>query len=441
MKLLVLAHTPPPFHGQSYMVRILLDALAQTNQPPPTGPAVSTPADRSIPQPLIQCVHVDFRLSNSIEDIGQRPWVKLGLLLKYCLQAIWIRIRGHADTLFYIPAPGLRNALYRDWLVMLCCRPFFRRRVYWWQAADLGAWLKSDARPWERRLTRLLLGRPDLSIVMGSETEQDARELCSLRTAVVPNAIPDPCPADAAELVRTKSQLRAVHAQQLEARVDVNPSPAPQPRFRLLFISLCHREKGLFDAVEALALVNRHLTTTGARLRVELDVAGRFYLPTEQSEFEERIRQPDLLLPAETATNTPPDAPSPELVSAVRYHGFAGGAAKDRLFRDADCLVFPTYYAAESFGLVLLEAMAYGLDIIATRWRNIPELLPPGHPTLVNPKDPADVANAIQRLFQRYHGDRLRRHYEQFHSVEGFREKVTVALLDLEPARTAAPTR
>ena len=191
--------------------------------------------------------------------------------------------------------------------------------------------------------------------------------------------------------------------------------------------------------MEAVALVNRHLTMTGAQLRVELDVAGRFYLPAEQTEFEERIRQPDLLLPSEGAALTPADPARPVFESAVRYHGFASGAAKDRLFREADCLVFPTYYAAESFGLVLLEAMAYGLDVIATRWRNIPELLPSDHPTLVNPKDPADLANAIQRLFHHYHGDRLRRHYEQSHSVDRFREQVIAALLKLEPGPVTAP--
>jgi glycosyltransferase involved in cell wall biosynthesis len=430
MKLLVLAHTPPPFHGQSYMVRILLDALGQPHPPAPANPAVPTdPA----PNPFrIQCSHVDFRLSDSIEDIGRRPWTKLGLVLKYCLQTVWVRFRNRADTLLYIPAPGLRNALYRDWLVMLCCRPFFRRRVFWWQAAGLGTWLKTEARPWENKLSRLLLDRPDLSIVMGSETQMDARELRSRQTVVVPNAIPDPCPVDAPDLVRARAQRRTLLAQQLQAHSPGTDAADPPARFRLLFISLCHREKGIFDAVEAVALVNRRLADSGSQLRVELDVAGRFYLPAEQTEFEERIRLPDLLIPLPRAASGSTDLTRPTSGPAVRYHGFAGGSAKDQLFRTADCLVFPTYYAAESFGLVLVEAMAYGLDVIATRWRNIPELLPADHPTLVNPKSPTDLADAIQRLFQRYDGARLRQRYEEFYSADRFRASLLLALQRLE---------
>lgn len=429
MRLLVLAHTPPPFHGQSYMVRTLLEALAQP--PPPAPPPPAVPSDLE-PKPLgVQCSHVDFRLSDSIEDIGRRPWIKLGLVLKFCAQTVWVRFRDGADTLFYIPAPGLRNALYRDWLVMLCCRPFFRRRIYWWQAAGLGAWLTTEGRPWERKLTRLLLDQPDLSIVMGSETQMDARAFRSRQTVVVSNAIPDPCPDDAADLVRARAQRRIQLAQQLQARSPDRAPAAPPARFRLLFISLCHREKGVFDAVEAVALVNRRLANDGAPLRVELDVAGRFYLPAEQTEFEERIRQPDLRIPSSAAagaTDSTMSASSP----AIRYHGFAGGSAKDQLFRGADCLVFPTYYAAESFGLVLVEAMAYGLDIIATRWRNIPELLPADHPTLVNPRSPTELADAIHRLFHRYDGARLRQRFEQSYSAERFRESLLRALRSLE---------
>jgi len=45
----------------------------------------------------------------------------------------------------------------------------------------------------------------------------------------------------------------------------------------------------------------------------------------------------------------------------VEYCGFVTGAEKSRLFREADVFCFPTYYPAESFGLVVLEAMAHGL--------------------------------------------------------------------------------
>jgi glycosyltransferase involved in cell wall biosynthesis len=416
------------------MVRVLLDCLRSPDnrdaEPIPGAPPAPAAARTTRP---IECIHVDFRLSDSIEDIGRRRWTKLALTLAYCFRAIVARFRHGADTFLYVPAPALRHAIYRDWLVMLCCRPFFRRRVFWWHAAGLGTWLEQHASPLERWITRGLLAKPDLSIVLGAETEKDARQLTSRRIAVVPNAIPDPCPELAAELVRVKAARRAVQRELLES---CPPPPSSletasdqPPLFRLLFIGLCYREKGLFDAIEAVARANRRLADRHANVRVQLEVAGRFYLADEQREFEERTRQPDLQLPAPWASPTGNLNPGVKAsLTAVRYHGFAAADAKDRLFRESDCLLFPTYYAAESFGLVLVEAMAYGMDVITTRWHNIPELLPADYPGLVEPRDAPGLDAALDFFLLHYEGDRLRHHYEQNFALERFRSRIMAAL-------------
>jgi glycosyltransferase involved in cell wall biosynthesis len=200
----------------------------------------------------------------------------------------------------------------------------------------------------------------------------------------------------------------------------------------LLFLSLCYREKGLFDAVEAVACMNGRLASRNAPVRVQLDVAGRFYLAQEQREFEERIQRPDLLLMPDPVCNPPPTTCTGE--PAVRYLGFLSGDAKTRLFRDCDLLVFPTYYEAESYPLVLIEAMAHGLDILTTNWRNIPELLPSDYPGLVSPRDPAGIANALEHFLTHYEGGELRRRYEELHSADYFWRRMQSALRVAEAA-------
>jgi glycosyltransferase involved in cell wall biosynthesis len=423
MKIVVLAHTPPPFHGQSYMVQILLDCAQKSrDQAIPGAEHGVRGAQSAASTPHIQFVHVDFRLSDSIEDIGRRPWMKFAWVLKYCAQAVWARFTQGASTLLYIPAPALRNAVYRDWLVMACCRPFFRRRILWWQAAGLGHWIEKDARSWERWITRRLLGHPDLSVVLGVGTEYDARALVSRQIEVVPNAVPDPCPQDAAEIVRARGARRLCQGEALRSS---EPAVA-HVRFRMLFLSLCYREKGLFDAVEAVACINGRLACRHAPVRVQLEVAGRFYLAAEQREFEERIQRPDLGLIPDPVSNPPPAQRTWE--PAVQYHGFLSGDAKARLFRDCDLLVFPTYYEAESYPLVLIEAMAHGLDILTTNWRNIPELLPPDYPGLVNPRDPAGIADALEHFLTHYEGGALRRRYEELHSADHFWQRMQSVL-------------
>ena len=111
MKLLVFAHKPPPHHGQSYMVQLFLEALAK----PEPG------------EEKIEFYHVDARVSTGLDDVGHVRFAKIFLILKYCFQAIFLRLRHGITHFYYVPANPSRAALYRDWIVMALCRPFFRR--------------------------------------------------------------------------------------------------------------------------------------------------------------------------------------------------------------------------------------------------------------------------------------------------------------------------
>src|ERR1051325_1604143 len=132
MKVLVFAHTPPPHHGQSYMVQLMLDGFDGDRRRRPTAGSAHG----------VHCYHVNARISKKLEDIGDFRFGKFLLLLGYCAQAIWYRFRYGVENFYYIPAPGKKSALYRDWLVMFLCRPFFKRLILHWHAAGLAKWLE-----------------------------------------------------------------------------------------------------------------------------------------------------------------------------------------------------------------------------------------------------------------------------------------------------------
>ena len=95
------------------------------------------------PHPLgIECYHVNARFSRGLSDIGEFQGAKIFLILWFCLQAIWLRFRYGVDNFYYVPAPGKRIALYRDWLIMFICRPFFKNIILHWHAAGLAKWLR-----------------------------------------------------------------------------------------------------------------------------------------------------------------------------------------------------------------------------------------------------------------------------------------------------------
>src|SRR6266576_406635 len=197
MKLLVFAHTPPPHHGQSYMVQLMLAGFGGDQR---KGNKDSNHVDHMAGISAkesglhgVECYHVDARLSQKLEDIGDFRVGKFLLLLGYCLQAIWCRARYGVTNFYYIPAPGKRSALYRDWVVMMICRCFFKRVILHWHAAGLAKWLETVMQMRSRSVTYHFMKQVDLSIVLSRYDRADAEKLVSREIKVVSNGIPDPC--------------------------------------------------------------------------------------------------------------------------------------------------------------------------------------------------------------------------------------------------------
>ena len=59
----------------------------------------------------------------------------------------------------------------------------------------------------------------------------------------------------------------------------------------------------------------------------------------------------------------------------IKYHGPVYDLAKEKVFAESSIFCFPTYFEEETFGIVNIEAMKYGLPIIATNHDGIPEIV------------------------------------------------------------------
>ena len=379
MKLLVFAHTPPPHHGQSYMVQLMLAGFGGDAREKNSG-ATHDPHG-------LECYHVNARFSRGLSDIGEFQGGKLLLIFWFCLQAIWIRFRYGVKNFYYVPAPGKRVALYRDWLVMFLCRPFFKNMILHWHAAGLAKWLETETVISFRAATYRLFWPVDLSLVLSQYNFADAEKLLSRRVRIVNNGIPDPCP-DFDTAIRPHRRRRFAGRRQIFAG-DFSGGPVT---VNILFLAHCTREKGLFAAIAGVLAANRELAARHLPLTLKFIAAGNFVTDEEQAAFAELVRPP-------------------AVAAVVEHAGFVSGARKAALYREADLFLFPTQYLGENQPVNLIEAMAFGLPIVTTRWRSLPEMLPPNYPGLVNGQDAAEIAAAILNVLAVKSGELARAHF------------------------------
>jgi glycosyltransferase involved in cell wall biosynthesis len=145
---------------------------------------------------------------------------------------------------------------------------------------------------------------------------------------------------------------------------------------RILFMGVLCEGKGVLTLIEACSLLQK------AGLGFRLVCAGAFTSETFKREVMKLIEDRGL-------------------AEVINFPGVLTGETKSRAFREADMFCFPSHYYAESFGIVLIEAMSFGLPIVTTRWRGIPDVVGgSGGAFIVEPKRPDLVAAELEKLFR-----------------------------------------
>ncbi|MGO8764716.1 MAG: glycosyltransferase family 4 protein [Limisphaerales bacterium] len=406
MKLLVFAHTPPPHHGQSYMVKLMLDGFGGDCRKNGKGHGNEFGID---------CYHINARFSKSLEDVGEFQSWKMILVFLYCLQAVWCRFRYGVKNFYYVPAPGKSVAVYRDWLVMFICRAFFENVILHWHAAGLAKWLETSVQIRSRATTYHLFKPVTLSIVLSNYNLADAEKLMSRLIRNVNYGIPDPCP-DFEQSVLPRRRARFDLRKRLLAASNFMPPEYAENALHtvnVLYLAHYMREKGLFAAAAAVVLANQILQQKNLPVRLKLLAAGAFATEQEKAEFQ-RLQE------------------NPEFATAVQLLGFVSGPTKEKALREADLFCFPTQYLAENQPVTLIEAMACGLPIVTTRWRSLPEMLPPGYPGLVSTQSPDEIAGALLKIAQAENGENLRQHFLENFTLQTHLTRLAEALHAVE---------
>ena len=129
-----------------------------------------------------------------------------------------------------------------------------------------------------------------------------------------------------------------------------------QSRTRFLFISRLHPKKGL----ELLLQAAGQLKVMGYPFDIIIAGSG-------ESEYVQKLKS----IVVET-----------NIVERCQFVGIKFGREKEDLFDDVDALVLPTH--SDNFGLILVEAMGFGLPVITTRNVGIWEALSKGGAIIID---------------------------------------------------------
>lgn len=371
----IFAHVPPPHHGQSRMVQLMLEGLP----------------DRS------RIFHVDARFSDGMADVGGMHPGKLFRMVRFCGQALAHRFFRGATSLYYIPAPAKRSALLRDIVAMVLLRPFFDRLILHWHAVGLGAWAQEGG-PLQKLLLKLLQGA-DPAVVIAPGNTADARVFQPRDLVVLPNGIPDPCPAFTREL-----DHRRERSSRIQAWITGASRPGPEDRIEVLYLGHCTRSKGLFEALEGV----RQAARCDRGLRWRLCIAGDFMNEAEKAEAKDAAGNLER-----------------EGVEVV-WLGFLSGDDKARRYLDSDVLLFPSY--SESFGLVAAEAFACGLPVIGTDIPGLQAVLGDTPCARVPVRDPDSVARALLTPSSFADPGLLRSRFASEFTIEKFQARLSTVL-------------
>jgi glycosyltransferase involved in cell wall biosynthesis len=169
---------------------------------------------------------------------------------------------------------------------------------------------------------------------------------------VVPNGVPVPAPSDAAA------------DREVLAQLAIPPERAPG-QITCMFLANHTPNKGLPILLEAFAgLEQPYLLIVGGERRPGIDYEG----------FQGRCRADQRIV----------------------VTGRIADAAVGALLRRSDLFVFPTL--ADTFPLVVLEAMVHGVPVLASRVGGIPHQIGGDCGWLVEPRDVAGLRAAVTRL-------------------------------------------
>ncbi len=356
--------------------------------PPMTGMEVATQAlVAELRRASIPYLRVDTADPRD-ELVNRGTWTihNIALAVEHLVRASREMFRRDVGGV-YVPISQEFPALLRDLLFIALAHLARKPVVVHLHGGAFGEFYESRTRP-TRWLIRTLVGRAAVGIVLTDR----------LRPALG-------CVLPSSKIFAVQNGIDLPKSNGLEHRNDEDSITA-------LFLSSLFPSKGVLVFIQALSIARQ----TQPSLRGV--IAGSWPSPEMKAEAEALIRQLSL-------------------EETVEFVGSVEGPEKTRVLQQADIFCLPSFYVPEGQPLVVIEAMAAGLPVVATAWRGIADTVVDGETgLLVDTPEPRLVAEKLAYLA----GDRnerrsmaaaARARYEQFYTQRAFGDRMIRVLQPL----------
>jgi glycosyltransferase involved in cell wall biosynthesis len=316
--------------------------------PPYGGQAIMIQNMLKASMPGVQLFHTRMNFSSDMEEVGKFKIVKIIKLLRLIVSIYFFRLRHGIENLYYPPAPSSKVPMIRDIIVLLSCRWLFRNTIFHFHAAGISE-MHKDLTGLSKIIYEKAYFYPEYSITLSEYNPKDGNYFRSKCDFLIPNGLAD-----------------ISRAGQIIIQKKSDPV--------LLFMGVITESKGVLILLKA-----AHILTKKA-YKFKLMMVGRF----ESQEFENKVYQ-------YISTNN--------LTEYIWFTGVLTGNDKINAFANADIFCFPTFFEAETFGLVALEAMQFSLPVVATFWRGVPSIVRDDiNGFTVPPQNAEAFADRLERL-------------------------------------------
>lgn len=256
---------------------------------------------------------IRMNFSDEISDMGRFSIKKMLRLLQIFVKLVWELLIYRPDFVYYPPAGPQKTPILRDMILLFPIRLFRFKTIFHYHAGGLSD-AYSTFNALFRSIYRFTYFKSTFSICLSKYGKKDPIALHSKNILLIPSGVED---------MGYENQ-----------KVDTT--------FIVLFAGLCCESKGILDFIKIIRIAKKRNPIIMGK------VIGKVFSNKEKIAIEVAVEE-----------------------GLITYEGVQTGDAKRNHFRSSHVFLFPSFFEAENFPTVILEAFSASLPVVATNWRGI----------------------------------------------------------------------